>query len=317
MLSFLLTYLIRHLALRYKILDFPNKRSSHLVPTPRGGGLAIVFTWYIGISILFLLKFINSNLYFALISGVLLAIISLIDDLIRLKPFIRLFVQIFTAIVAFVFLKGINPVFISGIEINAWFLLYPVAIMGIAWFINVFNFLDGIDGYASIEALTIAFVMYIFTGNSINFVLMACVLGFLYWNWPKAKIFMGDVGSTQLGFILIVLGIHFHNGSELSIIHWLMLSSPFWFDATYTLLRRLKNKEQLSQPHKKHVYQRFVQAGYSHSKANFYLIIVNAFIVLLILLSKSFEILLIPLFLLNILCLYWLTLQVDKKIPFN
>ena len=315
-LSFLLTYLIRKIANRYKIIDIPNERSSHILPTPRGGGLAIVITWYIGISILFYFNRIESNLYYALLCGVLLAVISLIDDVVNLIPIIRFLTQIIVAIGAFVFLKGIKPIPIAGIEINYIYILYPLSIIGIVWFINLFNFLDGIDAYASIEAISIALGLYLFTGNIITVILITSVLGFLFWNWPKAKIFMGDVGSTQLGFVLIVLGIYFHNNSEFSIIHWIMLSSPFWFDATLTLFRRWRNKENLSQAHKKHAYQRIVQAGSSHLKTDIYLIEINIIILLFIFISRRYEFLIIPLFILIILFLYWLIRQVDKRKSF-
>ena len=314
--SFLLTYLIKKIANRYRIIDIPNERSSHVLPTPRGGGLAIVITWYIGISILFYFKLIESNLYFALLCGVLLAVVSLIDDVINLTPIFRLLAQVITAIGAFIFLKGINTIFVAGAEINYMFILYPFTIIGIVWFINLFNFLDGIDAYASLEAISIGLVLYLFTGDIINIILVASVLGFLIWNWPKAKIFMGDVGSTQLGFVLIILGIYFHNNSEFSIIHWVILSSPFWFDALFTLFRRWRNKEKLSQAHKKHAYQRIVQAGFSHLKTDIYLIGINVIILLFIFISRMYEFLIIPIFILIILFLYWLTRQVDKRKSF-
>jgi Fuc2NAc and GlcNAc transferase len=226
-------------------------------------------------------------------------------------------IQIVTAIIAFAFLKGINPVSVSGLEIKAWFILFPIAIIGIVWFINLFNFLDGIDGYASLEAITIATIMFVFTGSVINLILIACVFGFLYWNWPKAKIFMGDIGSTQLGFILIVLGIYFHNTSELSIIHWIMLSSLFWFDATLTLIRRLINKEKLSVAHRKHAYQRAVQSGLTHQNTILFSIGINLVIAGLVFISRKYCFLIIPLFLFNLLFLYGITLLIDIKIPFN
>ncbi len=315
-LSFLLTYIIKKIANRFRIIDIPNERSSHVLPTPRGGGLAIVITWYIGISILFYFNRIESSLYYALLCGAFLAIVSLIDDVINLKPIFRLLAQVITALGAFIFLKGINTVFIAGAEINYTFILYPLTIIGIVWFINLFNFLDGIDAYASLEAIFIGLVLYLFTGDIINVILIVCVLGFLIWNWPKAKIFMGDVGSTQLGFVLIILGIYFHNTSEFTIIHWVILSSPFWFDAIFTLFRRWKNKEKLSQAHKKHAYQRIVQAGFSHLKTDMYLLGINAIIVLFIFISIRYEFLIIPIFILIILFLYWLTRQVDKRKSF-
>lgn len=298
-------------------MDIPNERSSHLIPTPRGGGLAIVIAWYSGITVLFFSDLIGSDLYLALMSGLLLAVISLFDDIFTLKPGIRLLTQSASAIIAFYFLHGIDQVDLSVLSIKSVYILYPVSIIGIVWFINLFNFLDGIDGYASLEAIMISLVMYLFTGNIVCLILICSILGFLFWNWPKAKIFMGDIGSTQLGFILIILGIYFHNKSDLSIIQWLMLSSLFWFDATLTLFRRWKNKERITVAHKKHAYQRAVQSGFSHQKTLIYSLIINLIIIGLVLISKRYDFLLIPLFLINVLFLYWITKLIDKKIPFK
>ena len=316
-LSFILTYLIRHIAIRYKVLDIPNERSSHSVPTPRGGGLAIVISWYIGITILYIYKQFNKELYFALLTGILLAVISLLDDLISLKPIIRLVAQSITAALAFYILKGIHPLNINRINISNPLLLYPISIIGIVWFINLYNFLDGIDAYASVEALFLAAGMFIFTGNYINLILIASITGFLFWNWPKAKIFMGDVGSTQLGFILVILGIYFHNNTDFNIIYWIMLSSLFWFDATFTLFRRWINRENLSQAHKKHAYQRIVQAGFSHAKTVYFSLFINAIILSLIFIAYKVEDLILPLLLINVLLLYGITRLVDMKKAFR
>lgn len=315
--SFLLTYVIRYFALKNRIISIPNERSLHDVPTPVGGGLAIVICWYVGLSLLFFFGLIEQGLYFALMSGILLTIVSFIDDIISLKPSIRLFFQFITSIIAFYFLGGLRQFIIPGIEMNYLFLMYPLAIIGMVWFINLFNFMDGVDGFASIEAVTICLVMYFLSGSIINLLLVACISGFLFWNWPKAKIFMGDVGSTQLGFILVVLGIYFHNTYQFSILNWIMISSPFWFDATFTLFRRWRNKEKLSEAHRKHAYQRIVQAGFSHLKVDICLIIINVFIVAMILIYREIKFLQIPLFLITILLLYFLTKEVDRRVPFK
>jgi UDP-N-acetylmuramyl pentapeptide phosphotransferase/UDP-N-acetylglucosamine-1-phosphate transferase len=316
-LSFIITYLIKQLATRHKLVHLPNERSLHDVPIPRVGGLSIVLTWYLGISILFWLNALEKNLFFALMSGGLLAIVSFIDDLINIKPFIRLLIHFATAILAFVFLNGLRPLIIPSIELNYLFIIYPLAIIGMVWFINLFNFMDGVDGFASIEAIIISLVLLLYSGNAINALLIACISGFLFWNWPKAKIFMGDVGSTQLGFILVVLGIYFHNRYKFSILNWIMLSSPFWFDATLTLFRRWRKGEDLSQAHRKHAYQRIVQAGFSHLKVDAYLIVVNLVLVTLILIYREFKILQAPLCILSILMLYLLTKHIDRRVPFK
>ena len=303
-------------AVRNKIIVIPNERSLHDLPTPKGGGIAIVLTWYIGITILFFCGIIERNLFFALLSGILLAIVSLIDDINGLKPLIRLIIQFLTAILAFIFLGGLRPLIMPQININYDFLVYPAAIVGIVWFINLFNFMDGVDGFASTEAIVICSVLLMVSGNLINLLLISCVFGFLIWNWPKAKIFMGDVGSTQLGFILVILGIYFHNIYKFSILNWIMLSSPFWFDATLTLYRRWRNGEKLSEAHRKHVYQRIVQSGFSHLKVNMCLIAINSFVLLMILIYREFKFLQIPLFFLTLFLYYRITRIVDKRMPF-
>jgi UDP-N-acetylmuramyl pentapeptide phosphotransferase/UDP-N-acetylglucosamine-1-phosphate transferase len=315
--SFLLTYLIRRIALKNKIVSIPNERSLHVNPTPVGGGLAIVITWYIGITILFFNGVIENTLYFALLSGGILAIISFIDDIIGLKPVVRLCFHFITAIIAFIFLHGLRPLIIPGVEFNYNFLIYPLAIIGIVWFINLFNFMDGVDGFAALEATTICLVIYLLSGNVINLLLIACISGFLFWNLPKAKIFMGDVGSTQLGFVLIVLGIYFHNTFQFSILNWIMLSSPFWFDATLTLYRRWRKGENLSQAHRKHAYQRIVQYGFSHMKVNLWLLFINLFVVVMILIYREIKFLQAPLFVLTLLFFYLITKQVDRRVPFK
>jgi UDP-N-acetylmuramyl pentapeptide phosphotransferase/UDP-N-acetylglucosamine-1-phosphate transferase len=304
-------------ALRRKLVSIPNERSLHVNPTPIGGGLAIVITWYIGITILFFSGVIERSLFFSLLSGVMLAVVSLIDDIKSLRPIIRLIVHFLTAILAFYFLEGLRPLIIPGFNISYNFLIYPLAIIGMVWFINLFNFMDGVDGFASVEVITIAAVLFVMSWNIITILLIVCVTGFLCWNWPKAKIFMGDVGSTQLGFILVVLGIYFHNIFEFSILNWIMLTSPFWFDATLTLFRRWRNKERISEAHRKHVYQRIVQAGFSHEKVNIFLISLNLIIITLIIIYREFKVLQVPIFALTLLLYYLITRAVDRKVPFN
>jgi UDP-N-acetylmuramyl pentapeptide phosphotransferase/UDP-N-acetylglucosamine-1-phosphate transferase len=316
-LSFILTWLIKLYAVRNNMEVVPNDRSLHDMPTPKGGGIAIILTWYTGILILFFSGIIERDLFLALLSGILLAIVSLIDDIRGLRPGIRLIVQFLTAILAFYFLKGLRPLIIPEISFNYNYVVYPIAIVGMVWFINLFNFMDGVDGFASLEAIIICSVIFVFTWSLASILLIACITGFLYWNWPKASIFMGDVGSTQLGFILVVFGIYYHNAFEFSILNWIMLTSPFWFDATITLFRRWRNGEKLSEAHRKHVYQRMVQAGSSHERVNVYLLYINMFINLLIILYRESKILQIPLFVLSLIFFYLIAKYVDRKVPFS
>ena len=317
-LSFLITWLVVKFSSRLRMINLPNERSLHSVPTPRGGGVAIVITWYIGITILYFNGFIEKNLFFSLLSGIVLAVIGLLDDIIEIKPSIRLVVQFITAILAFYFLGALRPLIIPTIEINYPLFIYPFAIVGVVWFINLFNFMDGVDGFASIEAIMISGVLFVFSGDILLLVLTAAISGFLYWNLPRAKIFMGDVGSTQLGFILVILGIYYHNCMDFSILNWIMLSSVFWFDATITIFRRIKNRERISTAHKKHAYQRLIQSGITHLKLDVYLIIINVVIIILIFLyrecAKEFR---IPIYLISLIMLYTAIKIIDKRMPFN
>ena len=300
-------------------MDIPNARSSHSVPTPRGGGLAIVLCWFLALVYFFYTNLIAPSLFYALSSGVILAIIGVLDDIYSLSPKLRLLAQAITAFLALYFLNGFTIHMLQPTSVIVTLLVSGIALIGIVWFINLYNFLDGIDGYASLESILVVGAFFLLTGSSIHVVLIAAIVGFLIWNWPKAKIFMGDVGSTQLGFILIVLGIFYHNQTEysFSFIHWIMLTSVFWFDATYTLYRRWRNKEKLSEAHKKHGYQRVVQAGFSHLKTDMYAVVINLIIVGLVYISKLYTVLLIPVLFINIGLLFFVTKRIDKAFPFS
>jgi len=127
---------------------------------------------------------------------------------------------------------------------------------------------------------------------------------------------MGDVGSTQLGFILVILGIYYHNEQKLSIIWWLVLSSPYWFDATLTLFRRWRNKEKLSQAHRKHIYQRLNQSGFSHLKVDLFLVMLNALLIIIVFLLKDEVSLRLPVLIMSMVLLYAITIYTDKRKPF-
>ena len=265
-ISLFLTWLVRVYAIHKSIIDIPNDRSSHTIPTPRGGGLAIAIAWFIGLIWFFVIHKIDSSLFYALLCGLPLTLIGFVDDIINLKPGVRFFVQFLYAAGALFFLGGLQNCQFSIFNCNSLFILTPLAFIAIVWAINLFNFLDGIDGYIGTEVVFIGFASFFLFGQSLGLLLAVSVVGFLFWNWPRAKIFMGDVGSTLLGFTVAVLAIYHQNSHLLNLPVWLILTSVFWYDATLTLWRRFRNKEQLSQAHRKHAYQRLVQSGWSHQK---------------------------------------------------
>jgi len=311
-ITFSLTYFYKQWAIKRSILDIPNERSSHLTPKPRGGGIAIIVTFYLFMFFLYLTGYIDKKLFLALIPGLGLSAISFVDDFRHISPSIRLAVQFICSGSALYFIGGFDGLFFENVR-WLWFI---IAVIGFVWFVNLYNFLDGSDGYASMETISVALILWYFTGLSILLILCFIVGGFLYWNWPKAKIFMGDVGSTTIGFILIVFGIYLHNNSELNIFFWLIVTSLFWFDATITLLRRILKREKLSQAHKNHMYQRVIIGGFSHLKTLLSGLGINIllFIICLAISSKIFTLMIG--FILVVVIFLIIYFYIDRKFPF-
>ncbi|MCT7630672.1 glycosyltransferase family 4 protein [Aliarcobacter butzleri] len=275
LISFSLTYFIKNYMIKRLLVADVNERSSHTVPTPYGGGIAFSITWFLGLVYLYFTDEIELNLFYALLFGSVIAIISFLDDIYELSPKLRLIVQSIVAIGGLYFLGGFETLTFGIFDIENPILTNIFAFFMIIWFINLYNFLDGINGYAGSEAVFLSLAAFVlFSGNHF-LVLAVSVLGFLYWNWNKAKIFMGDVGSTLLGYNVSIFTIYYGNQEPTNFWIWIILFSVYWFDATLTLIRRKLNKEKLSQAHKKHAYQRLTQAGWSHYKVTNYSIGLN------------------------------------------
>lgn len=314
--SFLLTLLAKWLLERGKVFDIPNERSSHDRPTPRGGGIAIVLLWYLVLIYLRISDQIEFILFNAFISGILIAVVSFIDDLIGIRPAYRVLAQLFSVLIALYFLNPILPVSFEIFTISSNLLLILIAVIGGVWFINLFNFLDGIDAYAAVEALLVSMGIYLFVGSELLLFLIAICLGFLIWNWPKAKVFMGDIGSTQLGFVLFIFGIYYHNQGEFNILFWLVITSLFWFDALLTLFRRIRNRENISKAHRKHAYQRIVQSGFSHQRTVLFAIAINIILIAIVIFSVRFSIKPVIGFLFIFFLNYGINKIVDIRKPF-
>jgi Fuc2NAc and GlcNAc transferase len=240
-----------------------------------------------------------------------------VDDVITISPKFRLFVQFTSTAMALVFLGGLQ-----GIDIGFGYLSLPVlfsilAVIGIVWFINLFNFLDGIDGYISAEVIFIGFAFFLIFERVPPALLATVTAGFLVWNWQPAKIFMGDVGSTLLGFTIGVFAVYYQNCGDSSIVIWLMLTSIFWFDASLTLYRRWRNGESLSKAHRKHAYQRIVQSGYSHQKTVVYLLLINLSILGLVWLAIRYPNYSLLFFGINIVYIYAVIKVIDRRFPFQ
>ena len=252
-----------------------NERSSHTTPTPHGGGIALAITWFIGLFYLYFIGEISSNLFYALLFGAFISIVSFFDDIYELSPKLRLIVQSLIAFSGIFAIGGLNEIDLGFFVIENQIITNMFAFLMIVWFINLYNFLDGINGYASSEAVFLSLAGFVLFGGGHFLVLAVAVLGFLYWNYNKAKIFMGDVGSTLLGYNIAIFTIYYANEQATNFWIWIILFGVYWFDATLTLIRRKLNKEKLSLAHKKHGYQRLTQAGWSHYKVTNYSIGLN------------------------------------------
>ncbi len=307
LLSFASTYLIKNYALKKSLVAHVNERSSHTTPTPHGGGIAIAFTWFIGISYLYFYDEMNASLYFALMAGILLSCVSYVDDLYELSPKIRLFAQALVAFTALYFLGGFERIECRKRNKRIECRKRNKSLR------KQSNFLDGIDGYAGSEAIFLALAAFILFGDVHFLVLASAVLGFLVWNWHRAKIFMGDVGSTLLGYNVAIFTLYYANEASVNFWIWIILFGVFWFDATLTLLRRMKNKEKLSQAHRKHAYQRLTQSGWSHQKVVSSAMIVNFILFALVYLLSNIFIA----FAISLLLLYVCMRLVDTKKGFK
>ncbi|HIP30314.1 MAG TPA: glycosyltransferase family 4 protein [Sulfurospirillum arcachonense] len=303
--SFVFTYLIKNYAIKKSLLAEVNERSSHSVPTPHGGGIALAITWFSGLVYLYMYDMIDKDIFYALLVGMMISIVSFFDDIFELSAKLRIFVQLFVACLGLYFLGGLEKVLVFENQI----ITNTFALLLIVWFINLYNFLDGIDGYAGSEAVFLGVAGFLLFGDSLFLVLIASVLGFLVWNWHRAKIFMGDVGSTLLGYNVAVFTIYYSNQDSNNLWIWIILFGLFWFDATLTLFRRYKNGEKLSQAHKKHAYQRLTQSGWSHSKVVLYSVLLNIALFCIVYFVTN----LVVAFVTSLVMLYIVTRFIDMK----
>ncbi len=199
--SFCLTWALRRYALARSIIDVPNARSSHSIPTPRGGGVAIVLTFLLALLLLGTGDFIESRLTWALLgAGAGIAILGFLDDHGHIAARWRLLGHFVAAIWALFWLGGLPALPIFGITIELGWFGHALAAVYLVWLLNLYNFMDGIDGIASVEAICVCLggaLLYGLTSGvnsetGVPLLLAAAVAGFLFWNFPPARIFMGD-----------------------------------------------------------------------------------------------------------------------------
>ncbi len=267
--SFTGTKLYINYARQKAILDIPNERSSHALPTPRGGG--VVFTG-IFLAVILACPFffpVETPLWLALSGGGLaVAAVGWLDDAKSIPAWQRLGVHAAAVLWALWSLGGMPSLTLGFANLPLGTFGHVLAFIGGVWMINLYNFMDGIDGLAAGEALLVSLAGAIFTrGSPVSFALLALaapVFGFLVWNWSPAKVFMGDAGSGFLGFAFFCFALYTENTNTLPLLAWAVLVSVFATDATLTLIMRAKQRKRLSEAHRDHLYQQFIKAGWGH-----------------------------------------------------
>ena len=289
LLSSLLTGWLRRYALAASLIDIPNARSSHKLPTPRGGGLSIVIVFLLGLLALFAFDLVETSVLWALLgAGALVALTGFLDDHGHIAAGWRLLVHFSAAAWGLYCLGGLPPLILpvpglSMMALDLGWIGQILAALYLVWLLNLYNFMDGIDGIASIEAITVslgAALLYAMqTGANTLWVtpvlLSMTVVGFLVWNFPPAKIFMGDAGSGFLGIVLGLLSIQAAWVNPLFLWSWLILLAVFITDATWTLFRRLLRGDKVYQAHCSHAYQYAARFYGSHKKVSLAVAIIN------------------------------------------
>lgn len=262
--SLLLTNQLRRYALARSLMDIPNERSSHKVPTPRGGGVAVVLGFLAAIVVLVLSGLLARPVFMALFgAGALVALIGFLDDHGHIAARWRLLAHFCGAGWALVWLGGFPPLSLLGYPFDLGWTGHVLASIGLVWLLNLYNFMDGIDGIAGVEAVTVCLGATLLYGLAAPdgtewyppMLLLAATAGFLFWNFPPAKIFMGDAGSGFLGLILGILAVQSAGVSSPLFFGWIILLGVFIIDATVTLVRRVLRGEKFYEAHRSHAYQ--------------------------------------------------------------
>ena len=276
-ISFLLTWAIIGFSRRRKLLDLPNDRSSHRIPKPRLGGVAIVAAFYVTVATLYA---VGRDPFPAgrsaagfLAGGGLLALMGIVDDIYHLDARLKLLLQVVAASLAVAsgaVLGELRLPLIGVLELG-WIAI-PVTLLWIVAIINFYNFIDGLDGLAAGVGMIAAFFLVLIGTVSVSsplamvyLALAGSCLGFLRYNFPPARIFMGDTGSTFLGYSFAVLAV-IGTGTGVPVFVTVLLLAAVIGDAALTLVKRIVARERIFIPHRTHYYQRLTSVGFSHKQ---------------------------------------------------
>ncbi len=270
---------VRRRAEALKLVQIPNHRSSHVQPTPNGGGLGIVVAGSLaGFGLVLFSGWVLGG--FVLGFAAVLAAVGLRDDMAHLPARMRFGVQVLVCAGLLITLGDLPVLTLSAglkFQLAGWVFFGLLLLLGV-WWINLFNFMDGIDGIAGTQAVFMLLAGAVLAAWSqpeavssppwqLMLIVAAATVGFLLLNWPPAKIFMGDVGSTWLAFMVLALALLSVQAGWLSYASWLVLAAVFVTDATVTLITRMLRGERWYEAHRSHAYQRLSRRWQGDRKA--------------------------------------------------
>lgn len=276
-MCYLLTGIYRKYALNKLVLDIPNQRSSHLFPTPRGGGLAIVVATLFGALVAGQWLEVLPHLIAYLVPSLIIAGVSYWDDLGHVKARWRLLAQFIAVFSAYWLIGQPISLNIESFPLSLYLPLNFLSVIFAVWLINLYNFMDGINGIAALtaSAVAIALVALLFSVDAplhlfiVPLMLLGANLGFLIWNFPVAKIFMGDIGSCFIGLIMAILFWQLGAWNPLFYIILPIILATFLVDASLTVFLRLLRRQKIYHAHREHAYQHLVRRWGSHTRVTF------------------------------------------------
>lgn len=274
-IGWIVTRSARFAALRAGIVDWPNPRSSHEEPTPTLGGLGIILGVWLALCLGYSVLSLHPLRGWEVLLGSTLVLMLLGYDEVRpMGRLAKLAVQVGASLLLVASGAVLHRVSFPGLgEVVLGELAFPVTLI---WFVavqNLYNFMDGIDGIAGVEGCLVAILI---GGLSIKFIpnlaplswaLAGVTLGFLFWNFPPAKIFMGDVGGHFLGLIFGLMAV-IGEDAGVPFVVILLFMGGFLFDSVYTILRRLFLREDITQAHRYHLYQRLNALGWAQARVS-------------------------------------------------
>jgi len=300
LLSFLITLGLENFFSKKNLfIDLPTNYNIHTEPTPSAGGISILTSYLFFIFAVVNYAIVDYIVFLILLCSLFpIIFIGLLDDFFRIRIYIRLLAQLFSAIViVYYFQINNNNSDIQTYSGQSVIIIFIISIILSMWLMNLYNFMDGVDGYASSECIFVSFsasfIAYWNNPEHLLYIYIAGIgaasLGFLLRNWHPAKIFMGDTGSVSIGCIFSFFIFYSASESVISIYTWLILLSVFISDASYTLAVRIVTKRNITKAHLRHAFHILAARENSHNYVNKILISINlCWILPLALLSNAY-----------------------------